>query len=659
MDVTEISDVLLTKLYVYPERPLRLSWLLSEDKYRLDTAPMATDQESPGNNTLDNGDIQETSLNDLQFVEQINSPESIDKNPAPEILTLEEGISEANQREKKNLLIDRLFYKIRDAVLEYKKLIKQIIFTIILLLYLAYVVYSLRFQFGDEGSWRLLVCTVLLVMYLGWGIIKTLTVYQSMKQSLGSKNPKNVTKAKKIIRWMMYLVVLVLIAVYLGLTIVQTRPRNFISLGGIIVFIFILFLISNNKANINWHTVFWGLSLQFGFALVILRTDWGIGAVRWLTDRFMEFIAFFDFGSAFIFSEQYKEFKVIFNVVPSVIVLCAVIGGLSYLSVLTFVISNFGGFLGYCLQTSPVESINAVTNIVLSGPESVMFVKDYLERLSPSQLFCVYTNGVSSIAGIVLIVFSNFGIPIEYLMTAAIMSAPASLVASKIIYPSEKIKIDDQKLSLPTMAGPTSLPEAVTAGGLQGLQIVKKVLVNLLIYISLLAFVNAAVTWFGERAGVKELTLGNFFSYVFWPLAFIMGIDAVDCFKVAEMLGVRIFATLFLSYIQIAKYFKNKDKYKEYTTIYNNTVLTPSGDIFLPNWNTTLEHGVLTDRSELIATYALCGFVSIPSIVMLLGSFAVIVPSRLKELSRMTFRVLLAGTLATFLTGCITGILFI
>ncbi|XP_033762081.1 uncharacterized transporter HI_0519-like [Pecten maximus] len=619
---------------------------------------MDTDLSSSGLNTVNNEAKQETSLTDRHSVGRIQPSEDVlqttEISSEPEIVVLEPKIRGNDQdisNKKDSFLIDKLFHRIRDAVSEYKKLIKQIVWSLLLLLYLAYVVYSLSFRFGDEGAWRLLICTILLVVYLGWGIIKTLSMYQSFKNSLGSKNPENITKVKKLIRWALYFVVLALIAVYLGLTVVQTRPRNLISCGGMFVFIFILFLMSNSKANIKWHTVFWGLSLQFGFALVILRTEWGIGAVRWVTDRFMEFIAFFDNGSAFVFSEKYKEFKVIFKVVPSVIVFCAVIGGLSYIGVLAFIVSNFGGFLGYCLQTNPVESINAAINIFLSGTESLMFISEYIDTLSTSHLFCVYTNGVSSIAGIALIVFSNFGIPIEYLMTASIMSAPAALVASKIIYPSEMSEDEDKRYTVGTKAGPKSLAGALTTGGLQGLQIVKKVLINLLIYISLFAFVNAAITWFGDRAGVESLTLGKIFSYVFWPLAFIMGIDAVDCLKVAEMFGVRMFATLFLSYIQLAKYFKNKDKYNEYTALYNNTVLASSGDIFLPNWNTTLENGILTDRSELITTYGMCGFASIPSVVILLSSFATIAPNRHSELTKMTIRALTAGTLATFLTG--------
>ncbi|XP_021350783.1 solute carrier family 28 member 3-like isoform X2 [Mizuhopecten yessoensis] len=417
---------------------------------------------------------------------------------------------------------------------------------------------------------------------------------------------------------------------------------------------------SNNKANINWHTVFWGLSLQFGFALIVLRTEWGINAVRWITDRFLEFIVFADNGSAFIFSEKYKEFKVIFKVVPSVIVFCAFVAVLSYLGVLAFIFSNLGCVLGYCLQTHPLESINAVTNIFMSGIESLVVINEYIDSLSTSQVFCVYTNGLSSIAGFAFVVFANFGIPVEYLLTASIMSAPAALVASKIVYPSETLKLckdDDKKYFIATKSDRKSVVEAMAKGGLQGLQLVKGVLINILTYISLLAFANATITWFGERAGVKELTIGKIFSYCLWPLAFVMGIDAIDCLKVAEMLGVRMFATLILSYIRMGKYLSNKEKYNEYTAIYNNTVLTASDDIFLPNWNTTLENGILTDRSEMIATYAMCGFASIPSVWISIGSFVALAPSRLGELPRMAIRALIAGTIASYLTACVAGLL--
>ncbi|XP_060085849.1 uncharacterized transporter HI_0519-like [Ylistrum balloti] len=617
-------------------------------------------------NSLDEGVQTDISMKDLYFKDRIESPMNVQPDaemPSISGIAYIEMQPTENDKEetKKVFFVDKVFPLILNTALEHKKILQQILFSLLLLVYLAYVVYSLLFRFGDEGSWRLLICTILLLMYLGWRIIKSLSVYRSFRKILGTKNPPNVVTVKKIIRWMLYFVVLTLIATYIGLTVVPTNPRNLISLGGIFVLVFILLLVSNNKKKINWHTVFWGLSLQFGFALVVLRTEWGRSAVRWVADRLWEFVEFSDKGSSFLFSENYKTFKVIFRVVPSAIVFCAAMSVLSYLGILDFIVSNIGGFLGYCLQTNPVESINAATNIFLSGTESLVFVKDYIDTLSTSHIFCIYTNGVSSIFGVPLIVFTNFGIPIEYLFTASIMSAPASLVVSKMMYPSDENKDDDDDKSviIGTQNRPKSLVEALSTGGLQGLQLVKKVLINLLIYISLFAFVNETITWFGNRAGVEELTLGKMCSYCFWPLAFIMGVDSVDCLKVAELMGVRIFATLFLSYIQLAKYFSNKEQYNEYLALYNYTVLTSSGDIFLPNWNTTLENGVLTDRSELIATYALCGFASIPSVVMSLASFAALAPGRQSELSTMAIRGLLAGTLASYLTGCVTGLLFV
>ncbi|XP_069114689.1 uncharacterized transporter HI_0519-like [Argopecten irradians] len=610
----------------------------------------------------DEGPVTIISLNkmdsDAEGMSSLSSRLDVETKPSVNGTMEADDSKEERMDTKKQFFVDKKFQEIKDIILKHKTGLKRTTFSILLLLYLAYVVYSLRFQFGDEGSWRLLVCTVLLVMYLGWGIIKTLTVYRSFKNSLGVVNPENIKRAKKIIRRSLCLVVLVLIAVYLGLTVIHTRPRNLISLGGIIVFIFILFLMSNNKTDISWHTVFWGLSLQVGFALVILRTDWGIGAVRWVTDRFMEFIAFSDKGSAFIFSEKYKEFDIIFKAVPSVIVFCAAIAVLSYLGVLAFIISNIGGFLGYCLQTNPVESLNAATNIFMGGTESLMVINDYVDSLTTSQIFCVYTNGLSSIAGSALVVFATFGVPVEYLLTASVMSAPAALVAAKTVYPSERSKEPDRKCVIGTGGVPNSFIQALSKGGMQGLQLMVNVLINLLIYISLFAFVNAAITWFGNRAGVEELTLEKLFSYVLWPLAFIMGIDAIDCLKVAEMLGVRMFATLALSYIQMGKYFNNKEKYNSYTALYNNTVLTSSGDIILPNWNATLHNGILTDRSELIATYAMCGFSSLPSIGISLGAFAALAPTRLAELSKIAMKGMIAGTIASYITACVAGLLF-
>ncbi|KAL5007490.1 hypothetical protein ScPMuIL_016296 [Solemya velum] len=157
----------------------------------------------------------------------------------------------------------------------------------------------------------------------------------------------------------------IFIVVFIVVDVAIDHPWNLVSLSGIVIFTILTYIFSKDRSKVAWHTIFWGFALQFIFGLIIMRTAWGAGSVRWVGDRFTEFTSYSEDGSAFVFGDNYNEHRFAFKTLPSIIVFCAAIELLSHLGVINFIVKNIGGFLGYCLTTTPAESINAAANIFI------------------------------------------------------------------------------------------------------------------------------------------------------------------------------------------------------------------------------------------------------------------------------------------------------
>lgn len=564
---------------------------------------------------------------------------------------------------------------LHDAYSNNKQIVHVVCYIILLLLYLSYFSYAMYFRFGDEGSVRLLVVTI--VVAVGLSLNFLLGIYG---ERLGTSwhnltNTKAVSNISKRIHILLAVGLSIFVVVYVIVEIALETPRNLISAGGLATLVLIFYVFSVNPAKVKWRPVFWGLMLQFIFALIILRTQGGYDVFEWIGNRVQEFIKYSDKGAEFVFGANYTDHFFAFSVLPVIVFFSTSVYVLYYLGVMQYIIRNIARFLAYALGTSPTESLNAAGNIFLGQSEAPLLIRPFLTKLTKSELHAVCTGGFATIAGSVMAAYILYGIPANHLLSASVMSAPAALAMAKLFYPeTEETRIKPTDVYKMSKGPERNIVEAASSGASQSIKLVANVAVNLIAFVSLLEFVNATLRWLGHRVGMEEpgdeLTFEFICSYVFWPLAFLMGVDTKDCPKVAELVGIKTFINEFVAYTALSTYIKNAENLTWYEGLANsnNTNVTSgvvnatwrfvNGDIVYDDLNITLVGGVLSERSVVISTYALCGFSNISSIGIMLGALGAMAPSRKSDLSQVVVRAMIAGNVACFMTACIAGLLY-
>ncbi|KAL4224356.1 hypothetical protein ACF0H5_017810 [Mactra antiquata] len=542
-----------------------------------------------------------------------------------------------------------------------------VILKVLLLMgYFVYFGFAVSYHLGDEGSWRLVGFTILGAWLISWNLLKKTKCHQLYSRFVdGFISQYNTGRRSLIIRWCLYIAMAIFMVIYVIMFVAMKTPSNLRSLIGIFTFPFLLFLYSNNKRKVNWHTIFWCMSLQFVMALLVLKTSWGSSIIEWCGDRLQEFIKNGEAGSEFVFGKTWRDHRFVMGSMVEAFVLIVGLSVISYLGVITFIVETVGSILATMIDVKPVEGINAIGNIFLNIPESIMLVQDYLPEMTPSQLFVTYAGGLSTVSGVALVIFVTSGVQASALVAASAMSAPAALACAKLVFPStkdEKIpeRKDDVSGRRPTafLRHPTSLLDAIILGINQSLAIVVQVTAFIMTAVIILEFLNNTMVWFGDRIGVDEMTVEFLLSYVFYPFGYMMGARSEDCLFIGELLGIRTFSFAVVAYPKLGTVVQNGLKFREYISEGDNNTWTQVGkDIFLDNRNETLVGGVMEARSEIIATYALCGSASFAILGMIMGSVEVIVPHRSKEVNTHIFRAMIAGTVASYLTACFAGLL--
>lgn len=590
----------------------------------------------------------------------------------------------------------------------------------LILLYLAYYCYAMYCNFGDESSIRLTVFTGFGVMFLGWNKLLSYKKIRNLQKAVTSSIYLSFKYGSrpKVIRWTLYFIWTALAVYYLVVNVALKNPRKLRALGGYVVFILLLLLLSNNKKKTNWHCVFWGSALQCILGYFVIKSNAGSTVIMWFSDRLEEFMEYSNVGAKFVFGDSYLTHRFAMQAMPSVIVFFAAIQVLVYLGTIQFIVRTLGKFIANILDVSAPEATNACANIFLGGIESAILVVEYIDAMPTSRLFTLITNWFASCGGSALIQFISFGVPPVYLLAASAMSAPAALICAKLVYPdtdqtvfdestedvvlkvvtnqnltdeaysnasfvtdtdtsfvaepvnsTEQTKahtketqtdyIDgskqkrDMKRKLPE---PKNIGEALVVGTKQGSRLVVNIIGNMIVALSAVEFADKTVEWFGNRVNI-HISLKIALSYVFYPLVYIMGVDVEDCLRAGEMLGIRSISLAGISYQQLGKLIENRKTLNDYMTAFNETItFNRDSDIFLQNWNKTLSGGVFSESSELVVSYALCGFASVPMIGMTIGALVVIIPDRQQEVTKLAFRALIAGTVASYLTACVAGL---
>ncbi|XP_064153160.1 solute carrier family 28 member 3-like isoform X1 [Anguilla rostrata] len=488
-----------------------------------------------------------------------------------------------------------------------------------------------------ERAVALLVLTLVGAFFLAWDAL--MRRYEPRLQKLLKPAGRAVQKQQHWLKWVVLVLLLVAVVCWLVLDTAKQGARPLVSFAGLITYVLLMVIFSRNPFRVSSRVVVWGVALQFLFGLLILRTKAGFTAVDWLGQQVEVFLAYTDDGSRFVFGDKFTDHFFAFKVLPIVVFFSTIISMLYYLGFMQWLILKVGFIMHITMGTSPAESMVAAGNIFVGQTESPLLIRPYINQLTISEIHAVMTGGFATIAGSVLGAFISFGIQASHLLTASVMSAPASLAIAKAFWPeTEKPKITRKGLTLEKGEG-RNLLEAACHGASASIVLVANIAVNLIAFLALLSFLNAALSWLGNMFDYPQLSFTLICSYVFMPFSFLMGVAWDDSFIVGELIGLKTFFNEFVAYERLSELIQKRND---------------GGPVY--------EDGVkqyLSVHSETIATYALCGFANIGSLGVMIGGLSAMAPERRGDISRCAIRALVAGTVASFMTACVAGILYI
>ncbi|MGO4887537.1 NupC/NupG family nucleoside CNT transporter [Anaerobacillus sp. MEB173] len=399
---------------------------------------------------------------------------------------------------------------------------------------------------------------------------------------------------------------------------------------GIIVIFAIAYLLSTKRSAIRPRTILGGLAIQIAFAFIVLKWEAGRAALQWLTMGVQKIIDYAFEGVDFLFGgllipEAGNGFIFAFQVLTIIIFFSSLIAVLYYLGIMQWVIVLIGGGLSKLLGTSKAESMSATANIFVGQTEAPLVVRPYLNKMTDSELFAVMTGGLASVAGSVLVGYSLMGIPLEYLLAASFMAAPAGLIMAKTVIPETNTENTTDEVKIEGDTESANVIDAAARGAGVGLQLALNVGAMLLAFIALIALLNGILGGIGGLFGFPQLSLQAILGYVFSPIAFAIGVPWSEAITAGGLIGQKIVLNEFVAYADFAPY---------------------------------IESGTLSPKTIAVLSFALCGFANFSSLAILLGGLGGLAPERRNDIARLGMRAVIAGTLASMLSGAIAGIMF-
>jgi CNT family concentrative nucleoside transporter len=442
---------------------------------------------------------------------------------------------------------------------------------------------------------------------------------------------------------------------------------NLISILGLAAMVLIAWLMSSCRGRVNWRLVGMGIGLQVILGLVLFNSQ------QWtFAGRFPEGILFYVFDTFFKFIQQWTDegarfvlrtdperiqdasnpllilTTFAFGVMPTVIFFAALMSVLYHIGFMERVVGAMAWVMQKVLGTSGTESLAAAANVFVGHTEAPLVVRPYIASMTRSELNAMMVGGFATITGGLMAVFASKGISAGHLVTASIISAPAALVIAKILLPETE--------QSETMGGVTSrlertsgnVIEAAANGASDGMKLALNIVAMLIAFLALIAMLDTLIDWGGElleniinqfrpedaRIDLKW-SLAGLFGTIFWPLAWLMGIAVSDCQVSGELLGTKMVVNEFVAYLNLGEILAGKS--------------------FQPD---AAEPVAISQRSEVILTYALCGFSNFGAIGIQLGGIGALAPSRKSDLAQLGLRAMLGGMIACCMTACVAGMLY-
>ena len=410
--------------------------------------------------------------------------------------------------------------------------------------------------------------------------------------------------------------------------------ERFTGLLGIVLILGVAFLMSNNRKAINYRTVGVGLLLQVLLAVFILKTEVGQSLFQWLGDSINTLLGQADKGALFVFGSLVdrdlmtkafgpgNDYIFFFKVVPTIIFVAVLVNMFYHLGVLQRIVSTMGRGVHWLMGVSGAEALSNVASTFVGQVEAQIMIKPYLKNMTNSELMASMTGSFACIAGGVMAVYISLGVPAAYLLAASLMAAPGALVISKIIFPETEKSETEGEVKLSIEKTHANLVDAIAAGASEGLKVGMNVIAMLIGFIALIALVDLGLGQLGGLINMPTLSMNLILGKVFSVFAFAMGVPAIDIEVAGALMGKKMVVNEFVAYLDMVKI---KD--------------------------------TLSPKTIAITSFALCGFANFSSVAIQIGGIGELAPSRRSDLAKLGFKALIAGTLASYLSATLAGLL--
>lgn len=415
---------------------------------------------------------------------------------------------------------------------------------------------------------------------------------------------------------------------------------RFHGLIGIALILGIAFLASNNKRRINIRLVLSGIALQVIIGVLVLKVPFVTNFFHWIGRQIGHIEEFAKAGAGFVYSGVVVEnpaapsgmsgyqapggFVFAFSVTATIIIVCALVAIFYYLGIMQRIVAVIAKAMNFIMRVSGAEALSNVASAFVGQVEAQVMIRPYLAGMTMSELLASMSGSLACIAGGILIVYVNMGAPAEYLLTASLMAAPGALVISKIVWPETEESQTMGKVKLEVKSEYRNIIDAISHGAADGMKISINVIAMLIGFLAIIALVNFLLGKIGGWVHLGfPLTLDLIFSKLFYPIAWAMGVPTADIDKVATLMGKKLTINEFVAFFD-------------------------------------LTHGIkqtLSPKGLLIVSFAICGFANFSSVGMQIGGIGALAPDRRADLARLGMRALLCGTLASYLSATIAGIL--
>ncbi|MBW6501164.1 MAG: Na+ dependent nucleoside transporter [Bacteroidales bacterium] len=422
---------------------------------------------------------------------------------------------------------------------------------------------------------------------------------------------------------------------------------RFTGIIGILVLLGLAYLWSNNRKAINYRVVLTGLGLQFALAVFILKVPLGQQIFYWLGKAINKLLDFSQEGGLFVFGDLTKVTEIIpegivksgvflFVLLPTIIFVCVLVSMAYHVGIMQRIVAVIARFVHWAMRVSGSEALSNVASAFVGQVEAQIMIRPYLSGMTMSELLASMTGSMACIAGGVMAVYISMGVPASYLLAASLMAAPGALVISKIVFPETLESETKGRVKLEVKKEHTNIMDAISHGATDGMKISINVIAMLIGVIALIALIDALLGYFGHFLAwtglsldaigldLDNLRLKDVVGAIFSLFAIVMGVPPGESLTVGGLMGTKMVINEFVAYSDLSP---------------------------------MIQQGVLSAKSVVIASFALCGFANFSSIAIQIGGIGVMIPHRKADLARLGFKAMLCGTMASYISASLAGIL--